>query len=173
MNDAWSEFAGANHGEQVMPARIMGQDLLMSLADGTVRELYATMIRHVRTGKTVRFDYRCDAPDRRRTFAMEIRLKPDGEVEFVSTLLHETPRAPVILLKPGVPRDKERFIRLCSWCQSVALPDGRWLPVEEAVAELHLLEAAVLPLITHSMCPACHDRMEAALLAQAGVPGAS
>jgi hypothetical protein len=163
VNDAWSEFARANHGESVMPAQILGHDLLASFADGTVRELYATMIRHVRSGKTVSFDYRCDAPDRRRTFNMEIRPGSDGEVEFVSTLLHETPRAPVILLKPGVPRDKERFIRLCSWCQSVAMPDGRWLPVEEAVGALHLLEAAVLPRITHGMCEACHERMEAAL----------
>jgi hypothetical protein len=173
VNDAWSDFAEANHGASVMPAQILGHDLLSSFADGTVRELYATMIRHVRSGKTVRFDYRCDAPDRRRTFSMEIQPRPDGGVEFVSTLLHEAPRAPVILLKPGVPRDKERFIRLCSWCQSVAMPDGNWLAVEEAVAALHLLEAAVVPLITHSMCPACHDRMQATLLAPADAPAAS
>ncbi len=165
VNEAWSEFARANHGESVMPAQILGHDLLTSFADGTVRQLYANMIQHVRTGRTVRFDYRCDAPDKRRTFTMEIRPRPDGEVEFLSSLRHETPRAPVVLLKPGMPRDKERFIRLCGWCQCVAMPDGRWLPVEEAVVELHLLEVAVLPRITHGMCPACHERMEATLRA--------
>jgi hypothetical protein len=165
VNEAWSEFALANHGRSVMPSQILGQDLLASFADGTVRQLYATMIQHVRSGKNVRFDYRCDAPDKRRTFSMEIRPRPDGEVEFVSTLRHEAPRAPVVLLKSGMPRDQERFIRLCGWCQCVAMPDGRWLPVEEAVSALHLLEAAVLPRITHGMCPACHERMEAAFRA--------
>lgn len=165
VNDAWSEFAQANHGESVMPAHIIGHDLLASFADGTVRQLYATMIQHVRSGKSVRFDYRCDAPDKRRTFTMEIRPQSDGQVEFVSTLRRETPRVPLMLLKHGMPRDKERFIRLCGWCQCVAMPDGSWLPVEEAVAVLHLLEAVVLPRITHGMCPACYGRMEAALRA--------
>jgi hypothetical protein len=173
VNAAWSEFACANHGESVMPTQILGQDLLASFADGTVRELYASMIRHVRSGKAVRFDYRCDAPDRRRTFTMEIRPRTDGEVEFVSALRHETARAPVVLLQPGVPRDKERFIRLCSWCQSVAMPEGHWLAVEEAVAALRLLEEAVLPRITHGMCPACYDRIQATLLAPSGTAGAS
>lgn len=165
VNDAWSDFAEANNGASVMPAQIMGHDLLASFADGTVRQLYAAMIKHVRSGKTVRFDYRCDAPDKRRTFTMEIRLRPDGEVEFVSSLQHEAQRAPVVLLQSGIPRDKERFIRLCGWCQCVAMPDGRWQPVEEAVVALHLLEVAVLPRITHGMCPACHERMEATLRA--------
>lgn len=156
-----------------MPAQILGHDLLASFADGTVRELYASMIRHVRSGKAVRFDYRCDAPDRRRTFTMEIRPRADGEVEFVSALRQETARAPVVLLQPGVPRDKERFIRLCSWCQSVAMPEGHWLAVEEAVAALRLLEEAVLPRITHGMCPACYDRIQATLLAPSGAAGAS
>jgi hypothetical protein len=164
VNDAWTEFACANHGESVMPAEILGQDLLASFTDRTVRELYVSILRHVRSGKTVRFDYRCDAPDWRRTFTMEIRPCADLEVEFVSTLRHEAARTPVVLLKFGVPRDKDRFIRLCSWCQSVAMPDGSWLAVEQAVARLHLLEAAVLPLITHGMCPVCHDRMESTLL---------
>ncbi len=89
VNDRWSGFARANGGEGLLPEQILGHDLTTSLADPTVRQLYATMIQQVRAGKFVRFDYRCDAPDKRRTFTMEIRRRPDGEVEFSSTLRHE------------------------------------------------------------------------------------
>jgi hypothetical protein len=163
VNDAWREFAQANQGEAVLPERILGHDLLASLADTTARELYTTMIRQVRTGKTVRFDYRCDAPDKRRTFTMEIRPVPDEGVEFVTTLQREQPRPTIALLKPETPRDPARFIRMCSWCHSVAMPDGRWLEVETAVAELRLLEGDRLPAITHTMCAPCYQRVMAIL----------
>jgi hypothetical protein len=163
VNDRWSGFARANGGEGLLPEQILGHDLTTSLADPTVRQLYATMIQQVRAGKFVRFDYRCDAPDKRRTFTMEIRRRPDGEVEFSSTLRHEEPRPAVALLKPDAPRDQERFVRMCSWCQNVALPSGDWVPVEEAVQALNLMEADRLPRITHTMCGPCHARAMSSL----------
>lgn len=156
VNEAWGDFARANHSEQFLREQILGVDLLGSFDDQTVRELDATMIRRVRTGKTVHFDYRCDVAEARRVFRMEIHLHPEGEVVFVSTLLREEPRVPVALLKPELARDQERFIRMCSWCQGVAVADGRWLQVEEAVDMLRLMEDPVLPRITHGMCEACH-----------------
>lgn len=166
VNDAWSEFARANDGESLLPGEVLGCDLLASFADSTVRELYATLIRHARAGKPVRFDYRCDAPDKRRTFSMEIRLRSDGEVEFASTLLLEVARPAVALLRPEAPRVQDRFIRMCSWCQNVALSSGAWVPVEEAVVRLNFMEADRLPLITHTMCDACHERVMNALAAK-------
>lgn len=159
VNEAWSEFARANSGEALSPDAVMGHDLLASFSDPTVRELYAAMIRHVRAGGNVRFDYRCDAPDKRRTFTMEIRLRPDAEVEFVSTLRQEESRSSVSLLELAMPRDAERFIRMCSWCQDVALPSGAWVPVEEAVKELNFMATDRLPRITHTMCRPCYLRV--------------
>jgi hypothetical protein len=159
VNAAWVGFARANGGEDVMPAKILGQDLLAAFADPTIRSLYDTMIRRARAGHPVRFDYRCDAPDRRRTFTMEIRPGPGGEVEFCSTLLREEPRPPVVLLQPGQPRDPERFVRVCSWCQKIALPDGRWVEVEHAIAEQRLLETERQPRQTHGLCEACHRQI--------------
>lgn len=163
VNESWSGFARANGSEGLLPEKVLGQDLTTSFADPTVRQLYATMIQQVRAGKSVRFDYRCDAPDKRRRFTMEIRLRPDGEVEFTSTLRHEEPRPAVALLQPDTPRDQERFVRMCSWCQNVALPTGAWVPVEEAVQALNLMEAGRMPLITHTLCGPCHARTMASL----------
>jgi hypothetical protein len=158
VNPAWTEFARANQGEAVLPEKVLGSSLLDATDDLTVRALYRTMIQHVRAGQPVRFHYRCDAPDRRRTFEMEIVPLADGEVEFVSTLLHEEPRPPVALLQKEARRD-ERLLRVCSWCQRVALPDNSWVPVEAAVEALHLLEAETFPRLTHGICDPCCGKL--------------
>lgn len=163
VSSTWEDCARANARDSFLPTAILGQDLLAWFADSTVRALYTTMIRHVRAGKAVRFDYRCDTVDRRRTFAMEIGLRPDGEVEFTSVLVRQEMREPAMLLRTGLPRDKARFIRMCSWCQDVALPDGRWVSVEDAVAALRVMESAAMPQITHGMCEACHGRVSRAM----------
>jgi len=142
-----------------LPEHVLGQDLLRSVADQTVRELYVRMIRRARAGTPVRFHYRCDAPDRRRMFEMKIHLVAGGEVEFVSTLRYENPRAPVALLEPGRLRD-DRLLLVCSWCQMVALPDKTWVPVESAVETLHLLEAETFPRLTHGICESCLAKWE-------------
>ena len=162
-NEAWIEAARQHGGGDQMPARMLGSDLLEAMSDPTVRELHAAMIRHVRAGKTVRYDYRCDTPDQRRLFGMEIRPRPDGEVEFATVLRQKVSRPPLRMLLAGLPRAAERYVRICSWCQRVAMPDGRWLDVELAVAESRLLAADPLPRITHGICEDCEARVMAAL----------
>jgi PAS domain-containing protein len=162
VNPAWSEFARNNHGESVLPEHILGHPLLDSISDGTVRELYVGMIKRARIGQPVRFRYRCDAPDKRRVFEMDIRLIDGREVEFTSTLIREEVRPTVAVLEGGRVRD-ERMLRVCSWCQQVAMPDGRWVPVEEAVETLHLLESETVPCITHGICVQCVALMKTAM----------
>lgn len=160
VNPAWIAFAQANDGTEVLPEKVLGQDLLASLADPTIRALYQAMIQRARGGSAVRFEYRCDAPDRRRTFVMEIQLRPGDEVEFRSTLVREELRPPVELLQVGQPRDRERFVRVCSWCQRIALSDRRWVEVEHAVAALQLFQADRLPCLTHGICESCRAGVE-------------
>jgi hypothetical protein len=158
VNPAWIEFARDNHGDAVMPELVLGRNLLASVANTTVRQLYERIIQRVRGGKSVRFRYRCDAPDRRRFFVMDVSLASGGEVEFSSTLTREEKRAPVALLEPGRLRGGGS-LRICSLCQRVAMPDRRWLQVEEAVDVLHLLEAEHLPAISHAICEQCYSVM--------------
>ena len=95
-------------------------------------------------------------------FALDIRLLARVEVEFGSTLTHEEMRPPVAVLEAGGTRSG-KLLRVCSWCQKVATPDGCWLPVEEAAAKLHLLEAEQLPAITHGICGPCLVATKASL----------
>lgn len=155
VNPAWSEFARANQGESVLPGQVLGCRLQDAVEDPTVQGLYQAMITRARAGTPVKFHYRCDAPDRRRTFEMDIhRLAEGGEVEFVSSLLHEEKRPPVPLLAAGAARDR-RLLRICSWCQQVQKPDQAWVPVEVAVENLHLLEGETFPRLTHVICDSC------------------
>lgn len=162
VNEVWSEFALANLGASVMPPGVIGRDLLDSVSDSTVREIYRAILFRVRAGAAVEFNYRCDAPDKRRIFEMRICALDHGGAEFASTLLHEEIRPTVLLLEPGHARN-ESFLRVCSWCQKVATPDGQWLPVEEAAAQLRLLEVEQLPAITHGICAGCYAEMKAKL----------
>lgn len=150
----WSAFARANHGMALLPERVLGSNLLDAISDMTLRELYVRLLQRARAGAPQTFHYRCDAPDRRRTFEMQIRQLPGGTVEFVSTLKHEAPRPSLAVLELGRPRD-DRMLNICSWCQKVELPDGRWVPVETAVELLHLLEAETFPQLSHGICARC------------------
>lgn len=162
VNDAWSKFARDNHGETVLPEQVLGRSLMASLAGATIRELYLRMIQRARAGVPVRFQYRCDAPAKRRVFEMNIRGLAGGAVEFTSALLQEETRPPVALLEANRPRD-DRLLLMCSWCQQVAVAEGRWEPVETAVTTLGLMEAETLPDVTHGICPPCAKKMRASI----------
>lgn len=158
VNPAWLEFARNNEGESVMPEKVLGQSMWTCVTDATVREIYQRMIARARAGRPVHFHYRCDAPTKRRVFAMTIRPVAGGEVEFVSTLEQEETRPAVGLLESGRRRD-QRLLRICSWCQKVALPANLWVPVETAVEHLQLMETETMPRITHGICDTCAARL--------------
>ncbi len=108
---------------------------------------------------------RCDSPARRRLLRMEILPLAGEGLRYVSTILREEPRSPVALLAAGAPRS-ERLLVMCSWCKAVKTPAG-WREVEEAVASLGLFLPTLPPAISHGICPACRDRLEAGWAAEA------
>jgi len=86
---------------------------------------------------------------------MTISRLPGDEVEFASVLVRQESRPAVAILQTDHDRHEEKFIRVCSWCQSVALPSGDWVPVEDAVNKLDLMSDEKLPRLTHGICEAC------------------
>ncbi len=168
VNEAWGEFARRNEGEAVKPERVIGRPLWDFVSGAGIVELYAQMVKRAREGHPVEFSYRCDAPEWRRVFRMEVRGIEDGGVEFCSMLEGEVPRPKAWLLDREQTRD-ERWARVCSWCQNVALDDKTWVPVEEAVARLELMMGDTVPQLTHGICPACSEAM-ARKLNSGGIP---
>lgn len=158
VNPAWREFAETNMGPESLPERVLGVELWSFIGDDTIRELYRRMVASARTGRSMRFCYRCDAPTERRIFEMSIAVEAGGEVEFRSAMLSRETRPAVDWLDRSVARSSE-LVRMCGWCGRVALSDGRWVGIEQAIDQHGALQDATPPRITHSICPECVQHM--------------
>lgn len=157
VNHAWQDFADRNDGAALRAPAIIGQRLWDHLTDPTTAALYREALLRVRRhATTVRFEFRCDAPSCRRLLAMEIAPDRAGMVRFTTRTIWEEPREPVRLLDATI-EHRTPPIRMCSWCKRVDLGGGRWGEVEAALASLGLFDREMPPLITHGMCPACHE----------------
>lgn len=157
-NAGWTDFARANQGEAAMPEVVAGTCLWDVVQDPTLQELYRRMVQKARGGEQVRFRYRCDAPQQRRVFIMEIRAAGGGRVEFASRLVAAEERASVDWLAHGVEHGVE-LVRMCSWCGRVALPDGAWVAIERAMDQHRSLHGATVPRLTHGICGECQAEM--------------
>lgn len=158
VNQAWTEFARANDGLQVLPEFVLGKSLWQFITDATVENIYRRLAKLAREGRDTQFRYRCDSPKQKRIFQMRITGRPGGRVEFSSTLLSTEDRQAIPLLKlrteySGV------YVRICGWCHSVAWPGESWRPLETAAERVIGLEETNLPELSHGICAACAARM--------------
>ena len=117
------------------------------------------MLDRVRLGiGPVRFDFRCDSPDERRLLQMQITARGAGAVVFEVSSLATQSRPEVPLLRRDAPRT-ESVLRMCAWCKRVAMPDGVWIEVEDAIAAMNLFQASRLPGVSHGICEPCSEVM--------------
>ena len=148
VNEAWLRFGREN---QLGDRPLLGRGLFEFITDLPTQQLYQSLLEHVRrSGRPVRFAFRCDSPSLRRFMEMQMSLLPKDGVEFRSRLLRTEARKPVSLLDPTVPRSPQ-LIRMCAWCKQVAVPD--WVEVECALARTGWFEHATLPQVSHGICP--------------------
>ena len=163
VNVAWAQFARANDGAHLLEPDILGRRLWDLISDPTTQEIYRALVRRVRQGITsVRFGFRCDAPDRRRLLQMAMSpLENDGVLFEVSPLVTQD-RPAVALLQASVARGGDAM-RICGWCKRMPSSQGMWLEIEEAVPTFNLFDEAPLPDLTHGICPACNASMMAAM----------
>lgn len=167
VNQEWSEFATANHGEHLRAPEILGVSLLDTIRDPATRAVYRALLQRVRGGAgAIRFRLRCDSPDARRLLEMRISPEPSDGVAFGVRTVSVQPRPHVSLLDPDEDRAPE-VVTICSWCMRVATAEDEWAEIEEAVPLLRLFERTRLPRLSHGMCPACYEAMERSL----AVPG--
>lgn len=154
VNQAWTEFARANNGLEVLPEFVLGKSLWNFITDVTVEEIYRRLAKLAREGRDTQFRYRCDSPKQKRIFQMRILGRPGGKVEFTSTLLSAEDRPAIPLLKArsefsGI------YVRICGWCHAVAWPGESWRPLEMAAERVIGLEETELPELSHGICEAC------------------
>lgn len=157
VDDAWKDWA-EKEGEPALVDSVVGTDLWRYLSDLAVQQIYAEILKRVReTGRTVRFPFRCDAPDRRRFMQMEV-ARDGEEVEFRSWTESEVAREAVRLLNPTASSTDAKVV-VCAWCRRVRVEEGEWLEVEEALPRLDLFGEDPVPGVSHGICPDCRSRV--------------
>ena len=155
VNDEWYDFARENGAQELDRQSVLQKSLWDFIDNAETRHLFEIILTKVRTeGRPKVIPYRCDTPGLRRFMELEVRLAEDGMVEFRSRIVREERRESVRLMELDVERSDE-LLCMCSWCKRVSLPEARWVEVEEAVEELRLFEATILPKVSHGICPAC------------------
>ncbi len=154
----WDAFALENDGADAVAGNLLGRPVMHFLTGDSVRHLYRSLFTRVRrTGATISFPFRCDAPALRRYMMMHlIPCRNDG-IELRSEILKVEPRDEVCLLDRYQPRNED-YLQVCSWCRRVHLDQG-WVEVEEAIVALDLFESPVLPHMSHGVCPNCFDEV--------------
>jgi len=163
VNDAWTEAAESDAGPELLPPGILGRSLWEAIGDPAAHQLYAALVGRVRAGAgPVGLVFRCDTPRQRRLLRLRISATARQGVDFEARFLAVQDRPPVALLDQTARRSGE-LLRICAWCKRIPMADGRWVEVEEALDRLDLLDAAVLPQLTHGICPACDATLDAAL----------
>jgi hypothetical protein len=160
----WEDFASCNEGRSIESRKcVTGRSLFDFIAGMETPHLYHLLVERVRSsGRTINFDFRCDAPDRRRFLNMTMIPSADGVVEFHSRTLRTEGRENFPILQSGVERSSE-LVRMCSMCKKVHMPDGSWRDLEQAVAALKLLNRLPVPRISHGMCQPCYSAALASL----------
>ncbi len=159
-NENWYDFARENGVRVLRPDTVIGQPLGKFISHPETTHLFEILFAKLRsTPATVTLPYRCDSPDCRRFMELKLLPQPDRGIEFRSRILREEARDRMRLMEPEAGRTNGH-LTMCGWCKKVALADGRWVEVEEAVRVLHLFDAPELPRISHGMCGECSTAFE-------------
>ena len=158
VSDGWWFFAEENGaGADCYPPQLMGRSLWNFIAGEETRQLYRILIAKTRSDKaTVQIPIRCDSPDLRRQIMIDLKSVGDGHIEFLCRTLRVEARAPVDLLRSG-PARSDQLIRICSFCKKIAVSAEEWIDTERAIERMALFSAAMLPRLSHRVCPACHN----------------
>lgn len=159
VSPSWDHFARKNNGGEIFAAAILGRNIWDFVANVETRHIYQTIVAKMRAGQaSTRFPFRCDSADRRRFMQMEMKLAADNGIEFVSEILREETRDPVLLLDQTAPRSG-KYLTMCSWCKKIQTL-GEWLEVEDAIIALNLFESTTMPQVSHSICDPCSTKYD-------------
>jgi hypothetical protein len=163
VDSAWSEFAIANGAPELLPPAPIGRSVWSYISDSTTAQLYLQIFESVRRkGVPLVFPIRCDSPALRRRLDLRVGRATQGGFEVSSAVIEISERPALRLLERQATRDPDTMLLMCSWCKNVQTGHG-WRPAEEATVLLGLFERATLPEITHGMCPACEETINATL----------
>lgn len=146
-------------GENWDSEKLLGNPIINFISGDEAKYIYQVLYNRVRAKKkSIAFPFRCDSSDKRRYCELEVVPLENDEIEHISKIKKEEVRPPVRLLDVNASRSNE-MLRMCSVCKKIALSEGEWVEVEDAIIGLKLFEKEPLPEITHGLCKPCYDIM--------------
>jgi len=159
VDENWQRFASENGAPDLSPEAVKARHLSSFISDEGTRELWRLLLARARQGVPIGLTVRCDAPDRRRTLALRLRVDRT-RVRVTSTIVAQEFRPPMDLLRVARETAGEALLA-CGWCRRFELAPGVWVEVEVLVENLHLLSLPALPPVTHGICPTCFETASA------------
>ncbi len=127
-------FARENDwSSELSPEAVVGHSIFDFINGIETKHLYEILFEHCRRGKHIGpIPFRCDSPTERRFLELYLRPLSHDHIDIITKLLKTESRERVKTLEINVPRS-EGFIRICSMCKKVAIPDDGWFEIEEAL----------------------------------------
>jgi hypothetical protein len=157
VNENWDRFAVDNDAPHLTGAAVIGTKLWSYVSDLTLQYLLQKIFVRARASRQpTMLTCRCDGPTVRRELEVCLESRDGATVLITSTVISEVPR-PI----PYVLSGAQGLLRVCSWCNSVAM-GGQWVELEDAVHQLGLLKGPHHPAITHTLCPRCEESLKTA-----------
>lgn len=157
VNDAWDDLARENNIPNLTSQFIIDKSLWGFIADVDTVQIYQDIVKCVRGGRGIDFEFRCDAPEMCRSVKMKIYPADAGGVIFETKILREWKRHPPPLLQNNTERNGE-LLRICGWCKKINVGRNLWEEIEKAVKSLGLFEKEnFLPRLTHGICDDCYQ----------------
>ena len=147
----WNEFAALNDGPD--GASVIGHVLWRFMEGPAIADIWRRLVARARGGAAVQALIRCDAPALKRRVAISARAAASGAVTFTTRVVAQAERPEIRLLDARAPRSEDA-VRICAWCHSIAVGED-WIPLEDGVRLLGLMDAVALPRLTHGICEHC------------------
>lgn len=160
VDETWLPFAIANGAPDLTPKNVCGRPLEDFISDPTTAHLWTQILARAREGVPLQIRIRCDAPDRRRLFRLDLARDGLEHIRVQSETLLEEERSPVGLFEVHREPSADQ-VCVCSWCKQLLVAAGDWCEVEVALVKMDLLERLRLPAITHGICSSCAARVRA------------
>jgi hypothetical protein len=168
VNDDWLAFARENGAPQLSASVVLEAPIWRFIQGQETVYLYQQIFGRLRAGKSpIKFPFRCDSPDCRRFMEMKLSLLSGTAIQFLARLLRQEFRQPLDLLNPSGDRSEE-FLKICSWCKKIYIPDHGWGEVEAAIGPLDLFGRHPMPRMTHTICESCYDVIRQELNQESG-----
>lgn len=153
----WLGFARANGAPELTRDAVSHQEIWRFIDDPDTRLIYRLLFDAVRSKtRSLTVSYRCDSPTRRRFMELTCIPAPDRGIELRSRTLREETR-PYIRMLDKQAVHSERVVKLCAWCKRCQVDEEDWREMEDAVPALGAFDDDRPPIVSHGMCPECHQ----------------